>query len=90
MYLHEINEKSRTGINRYFYIKNPLLWEWHFHKLLCEEIIFPLHKGKNDGLRYEVNSGHFVTLLNIYGYINYLTIFFLIMKKAATLLFKYF
>ena len=26
----------------------------HFHKLLCEEMIFPLHKGKNDGLRYEV------------------------------------
>jgi hypothetical protein len=25
-YLHEINEKSRTGINRYFCIKNPLLW----------------------------------------------------------------
>ena len=27
----------------------------HFHKLLCEEIIFPLQKGKNDGLRYEVS-----------------------------------
>ena len=26
----------------------------HFHKLLCEEMIFPLPKGKNDGLRYEV------------------------------------
>jgi len=26
----------------------------HFHKLLCEEMIFPLLKGKNDGLRYEV------------------------------------
>ena len=26
----------------------------HFHKLLCEEMICPLHKGKNDGLRYEV------------------------------------
>ena len=26
----------------------------HFHKLLCEEMIFLLHKGKNDGLRYEV------------------------------------
>ena len=24
-YLHEINEKSRTGIKGYFYIKNPLL-----------------------------------------------------------------
>ena len=22
----------------------------HFHKLLCEEMIFPLHKGKNYGL----------------------------------------
>ena len=41
-YLHKINEKSRAGINGYFYIKNPLLWEWHFHKLLCEEMIFPL------------------------------------------------
>ena len=26
----------------------------HFYKLLCEEMIFLLHKGKNDGLRYEV------------------------------------
>ena len=26
----------------------------HFHKLLCEEMIFSLLKGKNDGLRYEV------------------------------------
>ena len=26
----------------------------HFHQLLCEEMIFLLHKGKNDGLRYEV------------------------------------
>ena len=24
----------------------------HFYKLLCEEMIFLLHKGKNDGLRY--------------------------------------
>jgi hypothetical protein len=38
--LHKINEKSRAGINGYFYIKNPLLWEWHFHKPLCEEMIF--------------------------------------------------
>ena len=43
-----INEKSRAGINGYLCIKNPLLWEWHFHKLLCEEIIFPLPSGKND------------------------------------------
>ena len=44
-----------TGINVYFYNKNPLiiLWEWHFHKLLYEEMIFPLHKGKNDELKYE-------------------------------------
>ena len=46
-YLHKINEKSRTGINGYFCIKNPLLWEWHFHKLLCEEMIFILPSGKN-------------------------------------------
>ena len=26
-YLHEINEKSRSGINGYFCIKNPLLWK---------------------------------------------------------------
>ena len=26
----------------------------HFYKLLCEEMIFLLHKGKNDGLGYEV------------------------------------
>ena len=26
-YLHEISEKSRTGINGYFCIKNPLLWK---------------------------------------------------------------
>ena len=26
-YLHEINEKSRTGINGCFCIKNPLLWK---------------------------------------------------------------
>ena len=38
-YLHEINKKSRAGINGYFYIKNPLLWKWHFHKILCEEMI---------------------------------------------------
>ena len=25
----KINEKSRTGINGYFYNKNHLLWEWH-------------------------------------------------------------
>ena len=25
----------------------------HFHNLLCEEMIFPLHKGKNYGLRYD-------------------------------------
>jgi hypothetical protein len=25
----------------------------HFHKLLCEEMIFPLQKGKNYGLRYK-------------------------------------
>jgi hypothetical protein len=24
----------------------------HFHNLLCEEMIFPLLKEKNDGLRY--------------------------------------
>ena len=47
-YLHEINEKSRTGINGYFCIKNPLLWEWHFYKLLCEEMTFLLPSGKND------------------------------------------
>ena len=27
-------KNSRAGINGYFYIKNPLLWEWHFHKSL--------------------------------------------------------
>ena len=43
----QINEKSRAGINGYIYIKNLLLWEWHFYKLLCEEMIFLLHKGKN-------------------------------------------
>ena len=26
----------------------------HFHELLCEEIIFPLHKEKINGLRYKV------------------------------------
>ena len=26
----------------------------HLHNLLCEEIIFPLHKRKNNGLRYKV------------------------------------
>jgi hypothetical protein len=26
----------------------------HFHKLLCEEMLFLLHRVKNDGLRYEV------------------------------------
>ena len=41
-YLHKINEISCARINGYFYIENPLLWEWHFHKLLCKEIIFPL------------------------------------------------
>ena len=45
-YLHKIKEKSRAEINGNFYIKNLLLWEWHFHKLLCEEIIFPLPSGK--------------------------------------------
>ena len=30
-YLHEINEKSRTGINGYFFIKNPLLWKCHIY-----------------------------------------------------------
>ena len=35
-YFHKINEKSRMGINGYFYIKNPLLWEWHFHKPLYD------------------------------------------------------
>jgi hypothetical protein len=43
--LHKINEKSRAGINGYFCNKKPLLWEWHFHKLLCEEMIFPLPSG---------------------------------------------
>ena len=55
-YLHKINEKYRAGINGCFYIKNPLLWEWHFHKLLCEEMIFLLPSGKNDGLRYIISS----------------------------------
>ena len=32
-YLNKRNEKSRAGINGYFYVKNPLLWECHFHKL---------------------------------------------------------
>ena len=31
----------------------------HFYKLLCEEIIFLLHKGKNDGLRNEEKFLHF-------------------------------
>ena len=44
-YLDKINGKSRTGINWYFYFKNPLLWEWHFHKLLCDEMIFPAPSG---------------------------------------------
>ena len=35
----QINEKSRAGINGYIYIKNPLSWEWHFYKLLCEEMM---------------------------------------------------
>jgi hypothetical protein len=26
----------------------------YFHNLLFEEMLFSLHKGKNDGLRYEV------------------------------------
>ena len=46
--LVQINEKSRAGINGYIYIKNPLLWEWHFYKLLSEEMIFLLPSGKND------------------------------------------
>jgi len=46
--LVQINEKSRAGTNGYIYIKNPLLWEWHFYKLLCEEMIFLLPSGKND------------------------------------------
>ena len=35
-YLHKINEKSRAGINGYFYIENPLFgkndeqWKYHF------------------------------------------------------------
>ena len=57
-YLHKINEKSRGGINGYSCIKKPLLWEWHFYKLLCEEMIFLLPSGKNDGLRYEVILPH--------------------------------
>ena len=48
MYLHKINWKSRAGINGYFFIKNPLLWEWHFHKLLwkcpiCARMYSVLH-----------------------------------------------
>ena len=31
----------------------------HFYKLLCEEMIFLLHKGKNYGLRYEGNFNTF-------------------------------
>ena len=28
-------------------VKSPhFLWEWHFHSLLCEEMIFPLPSGK--------------------------------------------
>ena len=47
-YLNKINEKSRAGLNGYLYIKNSLLWEWHFHKLLCEKMIFPMPSGKNN------------------------------------------
>jgi hypothetical protein len=40
--LHKINEKSRAGINGYFYIKNPLLWEWHLYFPFCELCIWRL------------------------------------------------
>jgi hypothetical protein len=62
--LHKINEKSYAGINGYFYIKNPLL----FHKLLCEEMIFPLFKGKNDGLRYKVINAPFLYMWAVRDY----------------------
>ena len=38
-YLQKINEKSHAGINGYFCIKNPLLWEW-------QSIIFSLEQWK--------------------------------------------
>ena len=41
----------------------------HFHKLLFKEMIFPLHKGKNDGLRYESNWNVYLKV-----YSNYLSV----------------
>jgi hypothetical protein len=35
-YLHKINEKSRAGINRYFYIKNPRTSVHHFFPCAVE------------------------------------------------------
>ena len=40
-----IKWKIPRGNKGNFYIKNLLLWEWHFHKRLCEEMIFPLPSG---------------------------------------------
>ena len=45
--MQKINEKSRAGINGYFYIENPLLWECHYHKLLCEKNDISTALGEN-------------------------------------------
>ena len=67
-YLHKINEKSRAGINGYFCIKKPLLWEWHFHKLLCEEMIFQLPSGKNREWKYHFFTQKFVEMPHLPSY----------------------
>ena len=66
-------------------IKNQqILWEWmrHFHKLLCEEMIFLLHKGEKWWT--EVRSHHKGFLMQKYPFIPVLD-FYVFCRKSSNI-----
>ena len=47
-------------------LKKTLLWEWHFHKLLCEEMICLLPLGKNSDFVPHFFTQKFVKMPHLY------------------------